>query len=155
MHKRVRATMGLWFCCRNKSSKIVEKKLRRLRVHCFIENNPMWPLLFRHILFLNIQMSCSMNKKRNEVSSCVNQCLASTHIFTTKFITLSLFSRCPLTFQIFLLCTPTCLTSNSSICTLLLVVLPLTPASGRGDMNNLLLNGPRASQPAKIKVMVD
>lgn len=154
MHKSVRATMGLWFCCRNKGSKIVEKMLRKLRVHCFIENNPMWPLLFRHILFLNIQMSCSMNKKRNEVSSSVNQCLTSTHLFTTEFITLSLFSRCPLTSQIFLLCTSTCLTSTSSICTLILVVLPLTPASDRGDMNNLL-SGARASQPAKIKGMVD
>lgn len=41
MHKGVSATMGLLFWCRNKGNEIAEKMLRRLRVRCFIENNPM------------------------------------------------------------------------------------------------------------------
>lgn len=155
MHKSVSASVGLLFWCRNKGNEIAEKILRRLRVHGFIENHPMWPLLFRYIFFSNIQMSRSMNKKGNELRSSVNYCLTSTPLFTTEFITLSLFPRHPLTFQIFLLCTSACLTSTSLICTLLLVVFPLTPASLRGDMYKLLLRGPRVSQPARIRGVVD
>lgn len=146
MHKSVSASIGLLFWCRNKGNGIAEKMLRGLRVNCSIENNPMWPLLFRHIFSLKHSNELFYEQK-GEWTRVFCKLLSYIHSsIHHRVYCLSLFPRCPLAFQIFLLCTSACLTSTSFVCTLLLVVFPLTSATGGGNMNKLLLSGPRASQ---------